>query len=292
MKYFLFSLSIILGFVSSAQEDTTIYRHEKSMMIIPIEQKMYRSEIDKDLGTANGKTHDQLFRDIRYGTALQFTYEMLYRYKAFTLINMIEDSVRRDLNVIYNGIGYKYTVVADTVGFASANKLEKFKRNINNTQDQLQKPKNGMHNGEIVSERDTRKKHMKTVIKNDSLLPYLNVKYQCDYYLFINEIDLINDLSNQEKLATGDWDRALKIHFTVFDSNGKEIETGILEKNFPKDENDLQKIIKVHIKDLAGRLRKSMGIHERNQEIIGGEEDSNTKPLKKKVVSLRKLKGN
>ena len=293
MKALLLVLSIFLCSLiysqeeNVTQEDTTVYRHEKSMMIIPFEPKMYRSEIDQELAQANNKTYDAIVRDFRYGSAFQFQYEMLYRYKAFSLVNMVEDSVKEDLEIIYSNIGYDYVPIDDTVGYANSNRLEQIKMRTNNALAKSQNPDSGTRNGEIVSERDTRKKYMKTVIKSDTLLPYLNYRYECDYYLFINQIDLINDLSDPDKVALGEWDRKLQIHFTIFDSNGKIVEEGLLEKALPKDENDINTIVKVHIKDLARRAREVMGAKEKNQEVVGEEPK---KPVEKKVIKFKDLK--
>ncbi len=291
MKCFLLFISIISASFSFAQEtpsteDTTVYRHEKSMMIIPFEPKLYRSEIDKDLAEANNKNYEQIVRDFRYGSAFQFQYEMLYRYKAFSLVNITEDSVKRDLEFIYSQIGYDYVVVDDTAGYANSNKLQQMKMRADNAAAKHQKPKSGTYDGQIVSERDTRKKFMKTIIKNDNLLSYLNYNYECDYYLFISEIDLLNELSDQNKLALGEWERKLAIHFTVYDNRGKIVEEGVLESSFPKDKNDINLIVKEDIKGLAKTLRNSMGAHEKNQEVVGEK----PKETEKKVIKFKDLK--
>lgn len=286
----LISCLINLSGQENIQNPDTAFYHEKAMMIIPFEEKMFRSEIDKELAEESEKNYETILSNFRYGVAYQFRYEMLYRYKAFSLINMTVDSVREDLERIYAGVSYDYEVILDTAGYSGANPIQKiqFDKLIKESK---KEPVNGSVNGEIVSTRDTRKRYMKTVVKDTSLLPYLNDRYECEYYLFINELDLLNDLSDINSVSTGEWNRILKIHFTIIDSNGKVIETGLLEKSFPRDQNNIDEIINTEIKELARQLRYKMANHERMQAMIIKEKQESMNelnPVKKKIISAKK----
>lgn len=288
-------LLICLSFLSlraqeNVQNPDTAFYHEKAMMIIPFEEKMFRSEIDKELADETEKNYETILSNFRYGVTYQFRYEMLYRYKAFSLINMTVDSVREDLERIYAGISYDYETIIDTAGYSEANPIQKiqFDKLIKETK---KEPVNGTVNGEIVSTRDTRKKYMKTEIRDTSLLPYLNDRYECEYYLFINELDLLNDLSDVNSVSTGEWNRILKIHYTILDKNGKIIESGLLEKTFPRDQNNIDEIISKEIKELARQLRYMMSHHERMQAMIIQEKKESMNelnPVKKKIISAKK----
>ena len=288
---FLFCLASLIGQTETIQDPDTIYHHEKGMMIIPFEKKMYRSQIDKELAEENEKNFPTILSNFRNGITYQFKYQMLYRYKAFSIFDLTVDSLREDLERIYAGIRYTYEVIIDTAGYSEANPLEKLKLDK-----KIKAAKNetvsGTINGEIVSTRDTRKKYMKTAIKDTSLLPYLNERYQCSYYLFINELDLMNDLSDINAVSTGKWNRLVKIHFTVISSNGKTIESGVLEKPFPRDKNNIDKIISEEFKALATQLRHKMSLHEQQQAMLIQEKDNQSlnelKPVKRKIISAKK----
>ena len=285
------SLSSLTAQSETIQNPDTVYHHEKGMMIIPFEKKMYRSQIDKELAKENEKNFPTILSNFRNGITYQFKYQMLYRYKAFSIFNLTVDSLREDLERIYAGIGYSYEVIIDTAGYSEANPLEKIKldKKIKAAKNE---PVNGTINGEIVSTRDTRKKYMKTAIKDTSLLPYLNERYQCSYYLFINELDLMNDLSDINAVSTGEWNRVVKIHYTVLNAKGKTIESGILEKSFPRDQNNIDKIISEEFKALATKLRHKMSLHEQQQAMLIQEKDNKSlnelKPIKRKIISAKK----
>ena len=287
----LFSFASLIGQKETIQDPDTVYHHEKGMLIIPFEKKMYRSQIDKELAEENEKNFPTILSNFRNGVAYQFKYQMLYRYKAFSIFNLTIDSLRGDLERIYAGVGYTYEVIIDTAGYSEANPLEKLKldKKIKAAKNE---PVSGTINGEIVSTRDTRKKYMKTAIKDTSLLPYLNERYQCSYYLFINELDLMNDLSDINAVSTGEWNRLVKIHFTVISSNGKTIESGVLEKPFPRDKNNIDKIISEEFKALATQLRHKMSLHEQQQAMLIQEKDNQSlnelKPVKRKIISAKK----
>lgn len=295
--FFLFLLAVYSVCFGQIEEpktnsDTSFY-HDKSIMIIPFEHKMYRSQIDKDLAKENNITFDNIVSKFRNGVSNQFRFEMLYRYKAFSILNIHNDSLRIDLDKIYSGISYDYEVILDTAGYSEANPLERIKMD-KQIKEAQKEPFNGTKNGEIVSTRDTRKKYMKTVVKDTSLLSYLDAKYHCDYFLFINELDLMNDLSNINSVSTGEWTRAIKIHFTVLNRDGTIVETGLLEKSFDKNENNIQSIINKEIKVLATSLRHKMGQHELRQQMLIKEQEEksmnelNPNPIKKGIISAKK----
>lgn len=276
--FFLLLLVSSISVIAQDEQDTAVYRHEKSIMIIPFEEKLYHSEIDRDLAGESGQDHATIVREFVMGTAFQFKYELLYRYKAFTLINSLEDSVRSDMDLLYANIGYEYKVLKDSTANEEGNVIA---GKLNRLKASTQKTGTYMKNGEIVSVKDERKKFMSTIIRSDTILPYMNYRYEADYYLFINQIDLVNDLSDANQVSLGNYDRILRFHYSVLDQKGKTIDEGVLEQRFSKNENDIKIIVNEHIKACATTLRKKLGMRETNQEEV--------KPTKSIVMPLKKL---
>ena len=112
----------------------------------------------------------------------------------------------------------------------------------------------GVQNGQVVSQVDNREKYMNTKISNDQLLPNLDQNYKAKYYIFINQLD-IKRAADQRYLATDEgYKREIKVHYTIFDSQGEEMTSGAIKARFPSGENDIDKIIKTHFPLIAQRI--------------------------------------
>jgi len=111
----------------------------------------------------------------------------------------------------------------------------------------------GINNGQIVSQVDNREKYMKTVISNDELLATLNKKYQAQYYIFINELDIKRGMESQYVNSSKVEDRTIKVHYTIF-NNKEEVSSGAVITTFGGNENDINKIIKSQFGIIAEKI--------------------------------------
>lgn len=70
-------------------------------------------------------------------------------------------------------------------------------------------------------------KFMKARIRNNEMLDYLCLRYNVDYFLFINQLDIIKTSSGNRATLQNDGKRMAKVHFTILDRNGNETYSGI-----------------------------------------------------------------
>jgi hypothetical protein len=92
---------------------------------------------------------------------------------------------------------------------------------------------NNVSNGQITVKEDPDPKYMRTVINKKNLLDFLSHKYKSDFFIFINELDIKNDLSDYTAVGTNTYQREMKVHYTIFDSRGSMIRGGVAIANFP-----------------------------------------------------------
>lgn len=236
-------LSAIFACVISANlfaQNTTIGDSDKSkslpenerqtgkILLIPFEPRLYLSEIDKKLGAENELT----FRDIRNGFRSGLDKQILAELKKIkSTYSLFADTseTMADLALIYKSIGYNYDLVpvegqAVAKSTTSANKAK-------------------VKDGQLAVEMNYDKRFMNTSIKNPNLLEYLHKKYNADFFVFINELDLKHDPKGEIDLETGSYPREATVHFTVFNKSGKTIASGISATGFSPALNDPQKIV-------------------------------------------------
>ena len=222
-----------------------------SVLIIPFEPKLYISDIDNQIAVKN----EMNFQDIKakFRAALDqnifITLKPYFTPLSFYTLN--EEEARTELSYIYNSIGYKYEVLEveveeETQGKKFANKFKKKENNDEYVEASVQ-------NGQVISQVDNREKYMKTVLSNDQLLTSLNKKYQAEYYIFINELDIKRGGDSQYTNSSKTQDRTIKVHYTIF-NNKEEVSSGAIITAFDENENDINKIIKSQFGIIAEKI--------------------------------------
>lgn len=256
MRNLFFLLLITVSFNAFSQETTAgdvsnNNSNKGSVLIIPFEPKLYISDIDNQIAVKN----EMNFQDIKakFRAALDqnlfLTLKTYFTPLSFYTLN--EEEARTELSYIYNSIGYKYEVLEveekeETKGKKFANKLKKKENNDEYIEASVQ-------NGQVVSQVDNREKYMKTVLSNNQLLTTLNKKYQAEYYIFINELDIKRGGDVQYTNSNTTQDRTIKVHYTIF-NNKEEVSSGAIITAFDGNENDINKIIKSQFGIIAEKI--------------------------------------
>ena len=275
-----FSLLLFLGF--NAQENTfqkkgkvksdqEIYaegRPEYSkVLIIPFEPKMYISSVDKEIASRTKLTHQEIRENMRYGISNQMRHAVGKGMKSVSLLHIDTGAVGRDLGYIYNSIGYKYKPLpAEDVARNKQNEedlkpVNKLKGSFNKLikHDNLA-PKESSEgtqiiNGQIHSTVSYGEKFMNTSIHNPSLLKVLSAKYEADVFLFINELNIEAAApASRSGLSALSYKRKVKVHYTIFNKDGKELHGGAAIVYMPSITNDMNKIINNYFPILAQNM--------------------------------------
>ncbi len=228
-KYFSFLLFIPLCTFSFAQEGTrTNTTPGKSVTgkicIVPFEPKLYMSEIDQKINQQtkwDWETIRENFRqqlDAQLKLKLQTTYSVLSFYA---------DSAKmaKDLEYTYKSTDLAYDLVSKPSDAKTPGKS-----------------KTGVSNGQITVEQNTEKKFMNTKLTNTEVIDYLNKKYLSEYFVFINELDIKNDLDSYD-INTDTYQREVTVHYSILDKTGKTINAGIATSKFSSKENSPKKIV-------------------------------------------------
>jgi hypothetical protein len=95
---------------------------------------------------------------------------------------------------------------------------------------------------------------MNTIVISPNLLAYLKKKYNADYVLFLNEIDMENDLGSDPSNLQGktDFNRSVVLHWTMFKTaDGKRVAMGKNRSTFPSTMNSPKKIIESSFSTLS-----------------------------------------
>ena len=292
----------LLSFFSSvfAQETEVnpfeIYTQDKNhkVLIVPFESKMYASSLDAEIAAKTGMNYFEIREKLRIGLSNQILLAIDKKIPAVSMIHH-DDSLVSDLDYVYNSIGYKYTLVpkeekeVETPENISTQVKSKITALINkgsnsNTPKEKKEYEGGkIYNGEVYTTNHYAERFMNTSIHNASLLDVLNKKYRSDLYIFINELDIGKPISNLEN--TGVYFRRIKVHYTVFNQKGKEMEAGASTIQMPHYINDIDKVIRNYFSILSRDLCSFMPEPDLDKITINKEnEDSKKAKDQRKII--------
>ncbi|MDF1673247.1 MAG: hypothetical protein P1U41_07055 [Vicingaceae bacterium] len=257
-------VAVMISFVTVAQNTTTGdsqssgLTNQGSVLIVPFETKMYFSDIDRDISQKTELNFHQIKAKFRAALDQNIFIALKKYYKPLSFYSIEPTEAKKELAYIYNSIGYKYEVVPEeevvekeTVGKKLIGKFKKKEK-------EEEYIEAGVRNGQVVSQVDNREKYMKTAISNEKLLTNLDKQYKASFYIFINQLD-IKRAADSRYLATDEaYQREIKVHYTIFDSTGKEVSSGAIKSRFPSGQNEIDKIIKDQFPLIAERIVSNM----------------------------------
>ena len=238
----LFILFLFFSTFSFAQtttkEETTKASSTNSkktkILVIPWEPRMFNcsSDISHAISSETSQKYDQIQETLRRGMMEQMKHSFGASCNVITLL----DDTAKMLGDLY----YVYSVT--TMSYTPVNAP------LNPTKEDSAKMKTqtGVSKGQIEATTDETDKFMNTVIISPNLLAYLKKKYAVEYVVFINEVDMDNDLAADPYNYQGkeDFKRLVIMHWTIFNAtDGKRIAMGKSKANFSSTTNTPKKII-------------------------------------------------
>lgn len=211
------------------------------VMLVPFEPRLYFGELDHAI---NEETHLSA-KDIRERFRDGVNEQLFRAFKSagFQTLDLMDDTVkyRHDIWGIYHHLRYDYLKVPDQ---------EKYRP----PQREKEQPK--IEKGQLNVESNTDHRFMNARLTNGSVIPQLHAKYKTDYFVFVNQLDLKAGGSHDPGQVNTNPNRRITVHYTVFSKDGKEINSGIAEEQFPTDLNNPRKIIDRHFSVIAATIVK------------------------------------
>jgi len=300
-RYYLTFLFFIIYSASIFSQESEvnpfeIYTQDKNhkVLIVPFESKMYVSSLDAEIAKNTGMDYFEIREKLRFGISNQILLAINKKIPAVSMIHH-DDSLISDLNYVYNSIGYKYTLVPDEADEVDEpeNLSDQVKSKITSLINKSSKssvPKEKkeyeggkIYNGEVYTTNHYAERFMNTSIHNTTLLDVLNKKYRSDLYIFINELNIGKPVSSLEN--TGQYFRKIKVHYTVFNQKGKEMEAGASSIQMPHYINDIDKVIRNYFSILARDLCSFMPEPNLDKITVTKEnEDSKKAKNQRKII--------
>lgn len=266
---FLLIAFVALSFMGNAQDKTKGFsgqwaqRDQASVLLVPYEQKMFLSDVNKEIANRTGLEHDEIKRIFREGTNQMVANEGAGNFSFIDLLNDDGIGNKDDIDLIYNSIQWQYVKVPPPP--VEKSKARKWLDKVTQKEAADQEGRGvSVGDGELQTYYDEKQRFMDVVVVNDDLVPYLVDSYDCDYLLFINELD-IQVLRDHNRDNGQAWGRMVKVHYSILDREGNSVYASAAYLQYAPNEKDIWQLIRKNLEIPAREIISHIPIQENTQ---------------------------
>lgn len=229
-------------------ENSQIKPDTISLLLIPYNPMYYLSDSDRQIAEVSNKSVF-VIRD-NFRSSLDQAIKKVFSGNQ-VMYSLLTDTTRQaneDLDRIYFEQRLQYE---ESPSFKKQNQYAK-------------KPKQTIANGlamdksampaEVSLMND---QYMNVTFKNIEILQEMAARYENDYFLFLNQFEIRIDYNDCLDLARKIYNRQLKVHYSIYDRDGKFITGDYVKVLFPSSINHVNEIISRNFPALANQLAEA-----------------------------------
>ena len=236
--------------------------NKQQVLVIPFDPHLYWSDADDEIMKGSGLTSKLEVRK-----TIRRRLNALLDPMGFEVIHLLggkfQDTLT-DLNKIYSSVSYDYqsailseeykkTLAAQEVANKENGEVAtqtSFKNKLNSVKDKYIQPTT-VEDAKIDKNAD---KYFGVVLKDPKFFEYFNHKYSVDYYIFVNQFEVITDYDHCLDRTTENYVRYFVVHFSIFDKNGTQIAGNQYKQLNNSNSNNIDRITGDNLQKMADRI--------------------------------------
>lgn len=236
--------------------------NHQSLLVVPFERSMYLSDVNPAIARESEMNTEQIINRFTAAVdqSLRDAFQERCDVSSFYLVE--EEETKNDLNYIYSKLKLEYELVSET---EEKSKLQNLKGKFK-AEEEKKYQRGSIHNGQVVSKRDDRKRYMKAVVKDKQMLDSMHFKFDNKYFLFVNELDIQNNYTDGVNMQQMQFNRAIRLHYTLYHKDGQILSTGVSETTFPSTVNHVNEITRKYFPILAKQIFEDLFPPEEEEE--------------------------
>lgn len=209
--------------------NTVFAQHDSafSVLVIPYHPDFYFSDADHQLAIENDLSIPEVRDQFRSGLQLKLQLRILKQAGIHsTSLLTVQDKLSTDdlLMEIYAGISYQLSPpkvpLLQTTQTAEQDKTwtDKIKAWLPSLEEKPS-PEGGIEQPLQTATSD--EEYMHAALHDPAMLTYLRQQYGTQYFLFINQFELVTNYEQCLDRAVNNFERTVKVHFTLYNDEGK-----------------------------------------------------------------------
>lgn len=224
---------------SASDISTKAANGKTNVLIVPWAPKMFNgsSDVTRDISNNTGENYNAIQEAFRWGMCDQMKRTFSAAYNVTTLL---DDTATMKVDLMYT---YNVTTTEFISVNAPLNPEPAAKKEVKNAGTTTT---TGIKNGQVQVDMQEGEKFMNTVVLSPNLLGHLKKIYKCEYVIFLNQLDMQNDLGSDPYNTTGatDFKRSAALHWTIYSTaTGKRVAMGKNKAMFANTLKTTKKII-------------------------------------------------
>ncbi len=257
-------LSIFI-FQSNAQEYldfNTSENRTKRVLLVPFDPRIYYNDASYLMAPKYNDTHDELMLYFRE----QFNNQL---YAALMdscqIVNLLTDNTREaqeDISGIYSSISYELRLAMqnapedpDEVKKMNYFQRRRHEKEQKRKQEEMENAKTRIVNGEIVGRKQkVNDKYLHIIFHQPDVLKEIALKRNIDYYLFINQFDIKGNYGDPYLSGNSKSKRNIKVHFSLFNSDGKLIHGSFGQNEIPFSLDDKKDVSNLYFPEIIRQI--------------------------------------
>lgn len=254
------------------------------VLIIPYDPGMYFSDADEMLAESNNKSEKEVRNLLRYGLNSRVKAQIIGKHGARSLLTDTTKQAYKDLQRIYQAIKYqKAEAMAPKdvkVGKGAGENSEQYRQEIidkmkENEKEQKKEEEEQKTQAEKYKEQEVKGRYYIDVdIPSNKMLKYFKKNYGTELFLFLNQFELITNYNHCLDRSTNTFERTIKVHYSLYNAEGKQLAGDVAIVKFPSNSNDLYKIIRKNFPIVGEYVSEDLPAYgEANAE--GGDNQGN-----------------
>lgn len=257
--------------VAELVNDEDIYEYnpnKQQVLVVPFDPHLYWSDADDEIMKGSN-----LSSKLEVRKTIRRRLNALLDPMGYETIHLLGGRFRdtlTDLNKIYTSVSYDYqnAILSEEYKKTLSEQEASNKKDGEVATDNSMKNKlTGLKNkvtAEITQQKETTEEDQKldknadkyfgVIIKDPKFFEYFDHKYSIDYYIFINQFEVITDYDHCLDRTTQNYRRYFVVHFSIFDAKGKQIAGNKYKQFYDSNSNNIDKITGDNLQAMADRI--------------------------------------
>lgn len=246
-------LCTIVALLAVGQEEKpdSLY---SGLMIVPFPPSMYLSDSDREIAAASDMDYDALRNRFRLGLDISFAVRLEEAYGDHSLLRDTLERAADDLARLYRNTKYAYALSPEYIRLKAEEEQEAAEKKIKNpfkkkedAEERSDEPKTqqglfGSNEERELPRADTEGSYMQANLRDSTLLAELSSVYGTEVFLFLNQFEIDTRFDDCIDFQNKIYNRAIRVHYDLFRSDGARLTGGVLETTFPSSVNDVGEI--------------------------------------------------
>lgn len=264
MKRILWFLAIIIICLNinkaEAQIDMDLHpeRSKQRILILPFDPSIYVNDASMIWSKQSGLSHEEIRDELRIELNRRLHLGMIDSCESVDLLTSYTKEARNDLMGLYTCVYYELRRAmpnvkedAETEDRGPLDKI--FKKKEKPYTDTVVNARR--HDGEIQGRRyPTHDKYLHILFDNPDFIPELCRRRDLDKVLFVNQMEITGNYGNPYMSGNPDATRTIKVHYSLFNFNGRLLHGGFASVEIPFHLDDYQEVMEDYFPTIVRQI--------------------------------------